>query len=104
MLKFSAQLDKLPECVSKKNTLTRCHGRSDRLTRWTLTFYSVVRSNFRVHIISAYLGNARATRLKIKIEPSFYVGLFKNAYSHACTNSAPLEKIYHNNITLSTES
>jgi len=50
-------------------TVTRCHGCSDRLRSWT--FALVANANFRIRMISVYLANARATRIKIKIEPSF---------------------------------
>jgi len=58
-------------CDSKENTLTRCHGCLDRLTRWTFAFNLAACANFRVRMISVYMAYARATRIKIKIEPSF---------------------------------
>jgi len=34
-------------------------------------FFLVANANFRVHIIPVYLANAQATRINVKIEPSF---------------------------------
>ena len=61
------------------------HGSSARLTHWTFAFYLVAIANFRVRMISVGLANARATRMKTNIEPSFtqwlgYVYLSENAY------------------------
>jgi len=51
--------------------LIRCHSCSDRLTRWTFVAYLIASARFHVLMISAYLANAQATRIKIKMEPSF---------------------------------
>ena len=55
--------------ASEKNALTRCHGCSNKLNYRTFAFYLAV--NFRTHMISVYLANARITRIKIKMESSF---------------------------------
>jgi len=62
--------------------MTRCNGCSDWRKRWIFTFYLVANANFSVRMISVYLANARATRIKIKIEPSFAqrVSSSKNAW------------------------
>jgi len=51
--------------------LNSCHGCLDRLTHWIFAFDLDANLNFRVRMISAYLANALASRIKIKIEPSF---------------------------------
>ena len=57
-------------CKREKNTLTRCHSCSVRLTQWCLAFYLVPNVNLRVRMISVYLAKERATIIKIKIDPS----------------------------------
>ena len=42
-----------------------------RQTYWTITFHLVANSIFCVCVISVYLANAKATQIKIKIEPPF---------------------------------
>jgi len=55
---------------SERNTLTHCHGSLGQTN--ALGFHSlVVNANLRVRMIPVYLDNPRATRIKIKIEPSF---------------------------------
>ena len=51
--------------------MTHCQGCLDRIMHWTFGFYLLAYANFRICMISVYLANARTTRIKIKIEPSF---------------------------------
>ena len=41
--------------------LTRCHGSSVRLMRWTFALYLVANAKFHIHVISACLANTQAT-------------------------------------------
>jgi len=51
--------------------LNHCHGCSDRLIRWTFTFYLVANTISHIRMTSVYLASTRANRIKNKIEPSF---------------------------------
>ena len=52
-----------------KDMLIHCHGGSDRRTGWTFTYYLVAIANVHIPMISIYLANTQANRIKIKIEP-----------------------------------
>jgi len=79
----------------KRRMLTRCHGCSDRITRWTYAFYLVASMNFRVRVISVYFAKARVNRIKIKMEPSFTqrvratLACLKRLLLHTCLFSIP---------------
>ena len=94
---------------SEKNTLTRCHVCSNRLTRWIFAFYLVANASCSVRIISVYSANEWDTWIKIKIKPSFtqrvramlglyygYVSLSVNALWQCCPTFAELGQLWKN--------
>jgi len=63
-----------------------------RLFRQTVTRLVTSNTKFRVRTISAYLANARTTRIKIKIEPSFNQRV---RAALACPKMAIIAEVYN---------